>query len=187
MKGILSDRFGGIVHALLLLAVLLVIGSPAFAQTATRVTNCSATTPNNAICLEWTHDGKAADGTASPPVTFRVEQKAGTGAYTTAATNLTTLKYFAQNLSPGDYLFRIFANCTSVPNVVTCSEGAASNVAGRNVAVPVVTPSAPVLIIAATIRADGPPTYRVVYTVRPREGEIVFVAPESMRPVFANR
>lgn len=174
-----------------LVVALAILGTLGFAciekanaQTAaTRVTPCSATTQNNEICLAWTHDGKTVAGDAISGTTFRVEQKFGTGAYVAIATSLANKQLKVSNLAPGPYTFRVFANCSAAE----CIESVASNEAAKSATANPVQPSAPVLIIAATIRADGPPTYRIVYTVRPREGEIVFVAPDSMRPVFANR
>lgn len=165
-----------------LLILGLCVAGIASAQSATRVTPCSATTPNNAICLTWTHDGKTVDGVAISGVTFRVAQKAGTGSFSNIANALTTPQLYVQNLAVGSYTFQVFASCP------TCTaEGAGSNAAtGSATQVPVV-PSAPVLIIAATIKANGPPTFRVVYTVTPKPGEIVFVAPASLKPYIASR
>ncbi len=170
-----------VVYALLLVSLL---GSFVQAQTAgTRVTPCNAATPNNAFCVTGTHDGKDTNGNAITGVTFRVQQKTGSGSYTTVATALTSLQYYATNLTPGTtYTWRVYASCAACT-----SESNASNEAGGTATAPPVVPTAPIIIVAATIRADGPPSYRIVYTVRPRDGEVVFVAPESMRPVFAAR
>jgi hypothetical protein len=178
------NPFSRRIHPAAVLAValgLLCITGIVNAQSATRVTDCSPTTPNNAICITGTAPTTNTDGTpVVQPLTYRFQQRAGTtGTFTTVATGLTELKYYAQNLAPGEYFFRAFANCA------TCTaESAASNVASRSATQPPVVPNAPVLIIAATIRANAPPTYRIVYTVRPREGELVFVAPEAMRSAF---
>lgn len=152
------------------------------AQAQTRVTPCSATTPNNALCITGTHDGKDTNGNAIAGVTYRIEQRTGTGAYAQVATGLTTLQYYAQNLTPGSYTFRAYANCA------TCtSESVASNAAtGSATAIPVV-PNTPVIIIAAVIRADGPPTYRIIQSVTLKANEVVFAAPAALRPLFASR
>lgn len=174
----LFERYAG---PLCLTILLLCISG--FAQAQTRVTACDPATPNNALCVTGTHDGKAVDGSTVVGVTFRVEQKFGSGAFATAATALPTLQYYARNLAPGTYTFRVFANC-SLPQ---CTESLASNALSKDATAIPVQPNAPVIIIAATIRAGQPPVYRIVYTVRPRDGEIVFLAPESMRSVFAAR
>lgn len=165
---------------LALLALL--IAGPVFAQSNARVTPCSATTPNNALCLSWTQDGKDTGGNAITGVTYRLTQKLGTGATTTVANNITASQFYAQNLTPGSYTFIVYANCA------TCTaESAASNAAtGSATPIPVV-PNAPVIIIAATIRADGPPTYRIIQSVTLRPNEVVFSAPAAMRSLFVSR
>lgn len=172
-----------LISALLLVSLLGSFVPDAHAQAATRVTPCSATTPNNALCLAWTHDGKTMDGTTVSGVTFRMEQKFGTGAYATVASAIAGSQYFAQNLAVGTYTFRVFANCTAAP----CIESSPSNETSKGATANPIQPTAPVLIIAATIRADGPPTFRIVYTVTPRAGEVIFVAPASLRPYVAAR
>lgn len=180
-----------LVGAFALLIFAMCIAGTANAQTATtRVTPCSATTPNNAICVSW--DASTVDtsgSTATPPaIRYRAEQRVGTaGLWATVGTNLDVTRYFAQNLAPGDYYFRVYANCVSVPGVWSCAEGGASNVATRSVATPTMTPSTPVIVIAATIRADAPPIYRIISTVKPKSGEVVFLVPESMRSLFASK
>lgn len=163
--------------------VALCFAGSVHAQAATRVTACSANTPNNAICLTWTHDGKTVDGAAISGVTFRVDQKLGSGTYATVASSIANSQYFAQNLAVGTYTFRVFASCSAA----ACIDSPASNEASKGASANPVQPTAPVLIIAATIRADGPPSYRIVYTVKPRDGEFVFIAPESMRKLFASK
>ena len=163
------------------IALLLFAGS-AYAQTATRVTPCSATTPNNALCLSWTQDGKDTNGNAITGITYRLTQKLGSGTTTTVANNITALQYYATGLAPGSYTFIVYANCA------TCTaESNGSNAAtGSATAIPVI-PNAPVIIIAATIRADGPPTYRIIQSVTLKPNEVVFAAPAAMRPLFASR
>jgi hypothetical protein len=178
------NPFSRRIHPAAVLAValgLLCITGIVNAQSTTRVTNCNAATPTNALCLEWTAPATMTDGTPTVlPLNYRVQQRVGTtGTFTTIASNLTVLKLYVENLAPGEYFYRVFANCTGCT-----AESAASNTASRSATTPPVVPGAPVLIIAATIRAGQPPTYRVVYTVRPRTGELVFVAPEAMRSAF---
>lgn len=180
------DRFQSLTTAALLLAIGLVWAG--VANAAPRATPCDPATPDNALCLTGTAPTLNTDGTPiTLPLIYRVQQKVGTGSYVDVATGLTSLQYYAKNLVPGDYLFKVFANCVGVVSVVNCSESAGTTSPGKTVATPTVTPQAPVIIIAATIRAGQPPIYRVVYTVRPRADEVVFVAPESMRGVFAAR
>jgi hypothetical protein len=175
-----EHRIVAILAAALLMLCCMGIAS---AQTATtRETPCSPTTPNNAICITGQPPATNTDGTPTVlPLTYRFEQRLGTsGPYTTVATGVPELKYYAQNLSPGTYFFRVFVNCS-----LCTAESVASNVASKTATPPPVVPNPAVLIIAATIRADGAPTYRIVSTVRPRPGEIVFTAPESLRAVLA--
>lgn len=171
-----------LISALLLVSLLGSFVPDAHAQAATRVTPCSATTQNNELCITGTAVTTDTNGNAITGVTYRVTQKFGTGTAANVATGLTALQYYAKNLAPGSYTFQVFANCTACT-----AESAGSNAAaGSATPIPVV-PSTPVIIIAATIRADGPPTFRVVYTVTPRPGEVVFVAPASLRPYVASR
>jgi hypothetical protein len=169
----------------LLAATLLLTG---IAQAQTRVTPCSATTANNAICVSITPATKNDLGAnlTQPPI-FRIDQQRGSGAFATIASNITATTYLVSGLAPGDYVFRIYQSCVSVPNVVTCVESGGVNTGSRNVAVPIEQPANPVVIIAATIRADGPPIYRIIQSVNLRPNEVVFAAPASMRSVFAAR
>lgn len=166
-----------------LLCVLGMVASVAQAQTSTRVTPCDAATPNNAICVSGAAVTTGTNGETLTGVTYRVEQKAGTGAYATVATGLTTLQYYAKNLSPGTYTFRAYANCAT-PG---CVESAPSNEASKGATAIPVQPNTPVIIIAAVIRADGPPTYRIIQSVTLKPNEVVFAAPASMRSLFAAR
>jgi hypothetical protein len=167
-----------------LLILLAITATPALAQ---RNTNCDAATPNNAACIEWAIVATDTNGAALTGAKYRVERRLGTGGtWGTVATDLTIGKYYAQNLAAGEHYFRVFASCASTA-AYQCVESASSNVASRSASVPVVQPNAPVIIIAATIRPGQPPTYRIVYTARPREGEIVFAVPEAMRSVYAAR
>lgn len=167
-------------HLKLISALLLVslLGSfvPVHAQTATRVTNCDPATPTNALCIEHGAVTTRTDGLPTVfPVTYRLEQKIGAGAFTAVETT-GALKHYVKNLAPADYTFRVFAIEQSV-------ESAPSNSLGKTVVQ--APPGAPVIVIAATIRANAPPTYRIVFTLTPKAGEVVFLAPESMRKLFA--
>ncbi len=152
------------------------------AQAQTRTTPCSATTPNNALCISWNAITTDTSGAQIAGVSYRVQQKAGSAAFANVQASGSSTQYYATNLSPGTYLFRVYANCA------TCtSESAASNEASAAATSIPVVPSTPVIIIAATIRADGPPTYRIIQSVTLKPNEVVFTAPASMRPLFANR
>lgn len=167
-------------HPILISALLLVslLGSLVHAQTTTRATPCDPATPTNAICVTHAAVTTRTDGQPTTfPVTYRLEQKLGAGGFTTVETTA-TLNHYVKNLVPGDYTFRVFA----IENLIVSD---ASNTASKSIIQ--APPSAPVLIIAATIKAGQAPTFRVIYTVTPRNDEVVFVAPESMRPVFASR
>lgn len=161
----------------------LVLTGIAHAQAATRVTACDALTPTNALCITATAPTTYTDGTPiTQSLSYRLEQKLGSGAFTAVGGSQGSPQFYVKNLAPGSYTFRMFATCAT-----NCSESAASNAANGTAVAPIQTPNAPVIIIAATIRAGAPPLYRIVYTVKPRDGELVFVAPEVMRAVFASR
>jgi hypothetical protein len=93
------------------------------------------------------------------------------------------LQYYARNLAPGSYTFRVYVGCTNVG----CVESLPSNAASKDATAVPIQPNTPVIIIAATIRADGPPSYRVIQSVTLRPNEVVFAAPAAMRPLFASR
>lgn len=159
----------------LLLAALLLSG---VAQA--RDTPCSATTPNNALCVSWGPVATDTNGQAISGVTYRVERATGTtGTFATVATGLAATQYYAQSLSPNTYFFKVYAACTACTG-----ESAASNT-GTGAATPIpVIPSTPVIVIAATIREGQPPVYRIVQSFNLRSNEVVMVAPASMRPLF---
>ncbi len=168
----------GAIKHLALIALL----APACLMAQTRVTPCNAATLNNEICITGTASTTDVDGKPlTGAQTFRVEQKLGVGAFATVATGLATLQYHAKNLAPGSYVFRVYQNCAA------CVESFTSNTTTRDATAVPIQPNPPVIIIAATIREGQPPTYRIVYTVRPRADEYVFVMPESTRSVFAAR
>jgi hypothetical protein len=136
----------------------LLIAGAAHAQTSgTRVTPCDPATPNNAICLTWVAPVSMSDGSALQPFTYRVEQQAGSGAFATIATGVTSLQQYVKNLAPGAYTFRVFANCAT-----SCNESAASNLATKSATAPVVTPNPPVLTIAVVIGVNTAPVFRIV-------------------------
>lgn len=148
------------------------------AQAATRVTPCSPTTANNELCMTWSAVTMRTDGLPTIfPVTYRLEQQIGAGAFTTVSTGAATQAYL-KNLAPGDYTYRVYA----IENLVVSSPSATASK-------PIVQapPNAPVIIIAATIRANGPPTYRVIQSVTLKANEVVFVAPAAMRTLFVSR
>jgi hypothetical protein len=148
----------------------------------TRSTPCDSATPNNALCVSWNAVATDTSGNAITGVSYRVEQRTGTSGNFATVGNASATQYYAKNLSPGTYYFRVYANCSACT-----AESAASNTgSGAATAIPVI-PNAPVIIIAATIRADGPPTYRIIQQVNLRPNEVVFAAPAAMRPMFANR
>lgn len=171
------------------LVALAILGSLAFAciekanaQAATRVTPCSTVTPPNAICVTWQGVTTDTSGNAITGANYRVERKLGSAAFATVQASGTATQYYATNLAVGTHFFRVFANCSAC----TAESAASNETSAAATAIPVI-PNSPVIIIAATIRDGQPPTYRIVYTVTPRAGEIVFVAPADMRSVFAAR
>lgn len=166
-----------------LLGALALLALSAASQAQTRATPCDPATANNAICITGAAVTTGTNGEVLTGVTYRAEQKSGAGAYSTVATGLTTLQYYAKNLAPGTYTFRVYVSCTNVG----CVESLPSNAATKDATANPIQPNTPVLIIAATIRANAPPTYRIVYTVKPKADEVVFVAPESMRKLFASK
>ncbi len=169
----------------LILLSLAGIAGIAQAQTIpTRSTPCDAATPWNAWCLQWTHEGKDTLGMTITPV-FRVEQRVGTtGAWTQVASGLTAKMYYAKDLAAGTYYFRVFASHQTCPTGITCGESAPGVSGATGVSAPSI-PVAPVIVVALTVNPDGSKTSRIVYTVTPRVGEVVFVAPESLRKLFA--
>lgn len=170
-----------------LIVALAIIGSLAFAciekaNAQTRVTPCDAATPNDAICVAWAAITTDSTGKPITGVTYRVQKKAGaTGSYSNVATSAAT-QFYAKNLSLGTHFFRVYAACTSC----TAESDPSNEASGTATVVPVI-PSTPVIIIAATIRAGQPPTYRIIQAVTLKPNEVVFVAPASMRPLFAAR
>jgi hypothetical protein len=154
----------------------------ATAQTAsTRVTPCDSATPNNAICLSWEMPATNTDGTPTVlAFTYRVERQTFTTPVTwTAVETVGVTRSYVKNLTAGNtYVFRVIAIAGGV-------ESAPSNTASKAIAAP--TPNAPVLIIAATINANGPPTYRIIQSVTLRSNEVAFVAPAAMRSLFVSR
>lgn len=165
-------------RALLLVGALVLIGTanPSWAQ---RVTPCSSATPNSAVCIVITAPTKREDGSdITGTLTYRAEQKVGTGSYTSSTVTQGAGWLYVQNLSPGSYTFRVYAT----ENGVTSGP---SNEAGKGVTQ--AQPNAPTIIIAATIRADGPPSYRIIQQVNLKPNEVVFAAPAEMRPLFASR
>ncbi len=161
---------------LLLALVLFGATHPALAQT--RSTPCDPATPNNALCFVWAPITSYKDGTAIPAsvtVSYRLEQQAGSS--WNPLTTTTELKLLVPNLAPGTYTFRGFAVTNGVLSDV-------SDAFGKTITSP--QPAKPVFIIAATINANGPPTYRQVYTVTPQSEEFVFLSPVSAK-VLASR
>lgn len=109
-------------------------------------------------------------------ITYTVQRQSG-ATWVNDAT-VTATDWTSGVLAPGTYVYRVTATVgtkTSLP----------SNTASRAVEAP--TPESPVIIIAVTIRKGEPPLMRVVYTVTPRKGELVFVAPAALRPYVVAR
>lgn len=158
--------------------VALCFAGSVHAQAATRATPCSPTTQTNEICITWAAVVTHTDGLPTMfPVTYRVEQQVGSAAFTTVETT-SSLKSYVKNLAPGSYTFRVFA----IENAIVSD---ASNTASKSIIQ--APPNAPVIVIAATIRAGKAPVYRVVAMVTPAPNEVVFIAPESMRNLFASK
>lgn len=148
-----------------------------------RVTPCDPATPNDAICVAWTAITTDSTGKPITGVTYRVQKKTGaTGSYSNVATSLAATQFYAKNLSLGTHFFRVYAACT----ICTAESDPSNEGSGTATVVPVI-PNSPVIIIAATIRANGPPTYRIIQSVNLKPDEVVFVAPASMKPLFAAR
>jgi hypothetical protein len=118
----------------------------AFAQ---RATPCSPTTPNNAVCLTWTNPTQRIDDTpVTGAITVRIEQRVGTGAYTTIG-SFTGTQRLVSNLAPGSYTFRGYATEAGVS-----LESGPSNEVGRTATNPPSPPDAPVFTIAVNISPD---------------------------------
>ncbi len=163
---------------------LAIIGSLAFAciekaNAQTRVTPCNAATPTNAICLGGTAPTMRTDGTPiTGALTYRWEQRLASGTFASIGTQAALQKYVT-NLAAGTYEFRAYA--IEAGN----TESSASNLASRDSTI--APPNAPVIIIAATVYTDKPPTYRIIQSITLKPNEVVFAAPASMRPLFAAR
>lgn len=147
----------------------------AVAQAQTRVTPCSATTPNNAICVDGVAPTTNIDGTpVVGPLSYRIEQRAGAGPWVTINSTLTTPRAYMTNLAPGPYTFRMYANCA------TCTaESGPSNEAGGTATQPPRIPNPPVITIAVLIRANAAPVYSILGQTREtfRVGEFYCVVP----------
>jgi hypothetical protein len=128
----------------------------------------------------WAAPATYTNGTAiaaGTVITYTVQRQSG-ATWVNDATNITATDWISPVLQPGTYLYRVTATVgtkTSLP----------SGSAPRAVEAP--TPEAPIIIVAVTIREGQAPSMRVVYTVRPRPGEVVFVAPASLRPYVVAR
>lgn len=146
-------------HLIAILSVFLLALCATGIANAQRVTACSTTTPNNAICIEWNAVTTDVDNKPlTTPVTYRVEQRAGTtGNFTQIATGVTATRLYVENLAPGTYFFRGYANCSGS----SCVESVASNVVSRAATAVPVQPSAPVFTIAVVIGLDHAPVYRL--------------------------
>jgi hypothetical protein len=157
MRFAIAHRLVWILAFLLVLIVLGIAADVAHAQApTTRITPCNAATPNNAICVHWKAPETFVDGTPIVlPITYRVEQKAGTGAEATwpAVQTVTTTRAYLTGLAPGTYTFRVIA-------IVGPKESAPSNEAGRLVEHP--TPAAPVIqVVQVVIGMDHAPVYKL--------------------------
>lgn len=142
----------------LIVAFALCLVGVARAQSGTRDTPCNAATPNDAVCISWTAPAKYTDGKAiGQSLTYRVEQRSGfSGTWTTITASQTDTKRYVEDLAPGTYFFRVYANCAT-----NCAESAASNTASKATTAPVQTPEAPVITIAVVIGMDHAPVYKV--------------------------
>lgn len=138
-------------HAKLISALLIVSLIGSFVQA--RPTSCNANTPNNAVCVEFTAPANHIDGMPIVlPITYRVEQRTGSGAWAAAQTVSVTRAYIT-GLSPGTYSFRVFA-------IVQDKVSEASNEATRTVEL--APPNPPIITIAVVIRANTAPVYRIL-------------------------
>jgi hypothetical protein len=146
-----------LITSLLLASLLASFVPTAQAQTATRATPCSATTPNNAICVVWNPVTTATDGSTITGVQYRIEQRTGSaGTWATLTATIVNPQFLVQNLAPGEYQFRVFASCA------TCTaESGPSNIGTGTATAPPKVPTAPVITIAVVISHDSVPVFRV--------------------------
>lgn len=161
MKSIFDRYVGRFVIGLLLL-----VGLCVKAEAQTRVTACSATTPTNAVCIEWTAPELNTNGTQIVlPLTYRVERRVGTtGTWTTMASAQTALRHYATDLPPNEYFFRVYANCVSSGGV-TCVESTPGPTVSKAATNPVIQPGpVPITTIAVVIGLDHSPVYRLTLT-----------------------
>lgn len=135
---------------------------PAHAQAQTRVTPCSATTPNNAACITWSPTTTRTDGLPTNlPISYLVEQRVGTtGAWTSAGTTSLT-RLYVENLAPGTYFFRGYAIEGSAQSGPTPAATFAAT------APPPAPPNVPAnFTIAVVIDLNHAPVYRVTQAGR---------------------
>lgn len=136
------------------LALLLLLPALAHAQ---RVTPCNNATPSNAVCIVWTASTTWTNGTPIVvPVTYRVEQRTGSGAWTTVTT-VSQPQAYVVNLAPGTYTFRVFA-------IANSQVSDASNEAVKEAtAPPPVIPTPPVIqVVQVIIGVDHAPVFTVL-------------------------
>lgn len=137
---------------------LLSLSVSAHAQAATRATPCDPATPINAACISYS--AITVDNTRAPltkPVSYIIEQRIGTNGLWSQVATGTDTNYYAKNLAPGTYYFRVSATCT--PN---CIPSLPSNVASKDSSDPPTQPASPIITIAVVISADHAPVYRIV-------------------------
>jgi hypothetical protein len=135
--------------------VLLAIAGTSYGQT--RSTPCDPATPNNSLCITWEAVTQSTDGKTLASVYYRVQRRIGTtGAWTDLAPNLTALRYYDQNLTPGTYFYRVFAGCS-----ICSAESASSNIAQRDATAPPLIPTAPVITVAVVVGMGHAPVYRL--------------------------
>lgn len=149
---------------------------------AQRATPCNPVTPNSAVCITYSAVTKRTDGSnVTGTMTYRTEQKSGSGAYTTSGTT-SALQFYVQNLAPGTYTFRVIA----LEGTVASDP---SNEASRSVVQ--APPEATVIQVAqVVIGVDHAPVYSIIAGDRRGEEVIGFVpvgAPCSGNVVFRFR
>lgn len=160
-------------HTKLLAALLFLSLIGSFVQAA-----CPVVASNKAhVC--WQAVAAYTDGSAvttGTVITYTIQRQVGA---TWANDGTTTATDWTSGiLAPGTYTYRVTAT-------VLDQTSAPSNSTDKLSANP--TPNAPVIIVAVTINAQGVASYRLIYTVKPKDGEVVFLAPESMRKLFASK
>jgi hypothetical protein len=134
---------------IMLAVALLSLAGTAHAQT--RATPCDPATPNNALCVSVEPPALDTAGLAIVlPLSYRFEQRVGTGPWVVVSASQSSPHYYARNLAPGLYTFRAWAIIQDRASPTSSPEGSGT--------VAPSTPTAPpaILVVQVLIGKDAP-------------------------------